>query len=152
MKLIHNEYLQLSIRLILGGLFLYAGVGKITSPLDFAAMIYNYKILPDELIGLAAAAIPWIEVLSGLCLLAGLRTKGGALAISGLLAVFIVILIISAARGLDVECGCFSGVERRVGFLAIFEDLLMLAGASFVLFVDQVKLTPYAFLIERTKS
>ena len=152
MKLLHNEYLQLSIRLILGGLFLYAGLGKITTPLDFAAMIYNYKILPDELIGPAASAIPWIEVLSGFCLLAGLRTKGGALAISGLLAMFIVILIISAARGLDVECGCFSGVERRVGFLTIFEDLLMLTGALFVLFFDQVKLTPYAFLIERTKS
>ena len=152
MKLLHNEYLQLSIRLILGGLFLYAGLGKITTPLDFAASVYNYKLLPDELIGPVATAIPWIEALSGFCLLMGLHTKGGALAISGLLAVFIAILIISAARGLDVECGCFSGVERRVGFLAIFEDLVMLAGALFILSFDRVKLTPYAFLVGRNKS
>ena len=152
MKLLHHDYLQLAIRLIMGGLFLYAGVGKIITPLDFAAMVYNYKLLPDELIGPAATAIPWIEALSGFCLLMGLHTKGGALAISGLLAIFIAILIISAARGLDVECGCFSGVERRVGFLAIFEDLIMLSGALFILFFDRAKLTPYALLIGRSKS
>jgi uncharacterized membrane protein YphA (DoxX/SURF4 family) len=152
MKLLHNDYLQLAVRLIMGGLFLYAGIGKITAPMDFASMIYNYKLLPDGLIGPVAAAIPWIETLSGFCLLAGFRVKDSSLAISGLLAMFIVILIISAARGLDVECGCFSGVERKVGFLAIFEDLLMLAGALFILFFDQVKLAPFTFFTGRNNS
>ncbi|SHJ88410.1 Methylamine utilisation protein MauE [Desulfofundulus thermosubterraneus DSM 16057] len=116
------------------------------------ASVYNYKLLPDELIGPVAVAIPWIETLAGVCLLLGLNTKGGALAISGLLAMFITILIVSAARGLDVECGCFSGVERTVGFLAIFEDMVMLTGALFVLYFDRVKLTPYTFLTRRNKS
>ena len=151
MKLLHNDYFQLALRLIMGGLFLYAGIGKITIPLDFAASVYNYKLLPDELIGPIATASPWIEVLSGFCLLMGLYTKGGALAISGLLAMFIAILIISLARGLDVECGCFSGVERKVGFLAILEDLVMLASALFIVSFDRVKLTPCAFLIGMNK-
>jgi uncharacterized membrane protein YphA (DoxX/SURF4 family) len=152
MKLLHNDYLQFAVRLIMGGLFLYAGIGKITAPMDFASMIYNYKLLPDGLIGPVAAAIPWIETLSGFCLLAGLRVKGSSLAISGLLAMFIVILMISAARGLNVDCGCFSGVERKVGFLAIFEDLLMLTGALFILFFDQVKLAPFTFFTGRNNS
>ncbi|RKO65583.1 MauE/DoxX family redox-associated membrane protein [Desulfofundulus salinus] len=152
MKILHNDYFQLAVRLIMGGLFLYAGLGKIFAPLDFAASVYNYKLLPDELIGPVAVAIPWIETLAGVCLLLGLNTKGGALVISGLLTMFITILIVSAARGLDVECGCFSGVERTVGFLAIFEDMVMLAGALFVLYFDRVKLTPYTFLTRRNKS
>lgn len=152
MRLLHNDYFHLAIRLVLGGLFLYAGIGKIVTPLDFAATVYNYKLLPAGLIGPIATAVPWLEAMSGFCLLMGLHTKGGAMAISGLLAVFIAILIISAVRGLDVECGCFSGVERRVGFLAVFEDLVMLAGALFILSYDRVKLTPYAFLTGRRKS
>ncbi|MCL6449410.1 MAG: hypothetical protein K6U04_14905 [Armatimonadetes bacterium] len=58
----------------------------------------------------------------------GFKVRGGALAISTLLGVFICLLVVSALRGLDVECGCFSGAERRVGWLAIAEDLAMLAG------------------------
>jgi len=136
----------------MGGLFLYAGLGKIFAPLDFAASVYNYKLLPDELIGPVAVAIPWIETLAGVCLLLGFNTKGSSLAISGLLTTFIIILIVSAARGLDVDCGCFSGVERTVGFLAIFEDLAMLAGALFLLYFDRVKLTPLAALTGKNKS
>jgi len=152
MKLLHNDYFQLAVRLIIGGLFLYAGLGKIIAPLDFAASMYNYKLLPDELIGPVAVAIPWIETLAGICLLLGFNTKGGSLAIAGLLTMFIIILIISAVRGLDVDCGCFSGVERTVGFLAIFEDLAMLAGALFILYFDRVKLTPLAALTGKYKS
>jgi len=152
MKILHNDYFQLAVRLIMGGLFLYAGLGKINNPIDFASQIYNYKLLPGEMIGILAVVIPWFEVLAGACLLLGLNAKGGAFTISGLLALFIAVLIISAVRGLDVECGCFSGVERRVGLLAITEDMAMLTGGLFLLFFDRVKLTPYRFLISPFKS
>lgn len=152
MKILHNDHFQLGVRLIMGGLFLYAGLGKISSPIDFASQIYNYKLLPDQIIGLAAVVIPWLEVLAGSALFLGLNAKGGAFTISGLLALFIVVIVISAVRGLDVECGCFSGIERRVGLLAVFEDMAMLAGGLFLLFFDRVALSPYKFLISQFKS
>lgn len=142
MRFLRNDYLHLVIRLIMGGLFIYAGLGKILNPLDFAASIYNYELFPDFVIGLGAIAIPWIEALAGLALVLGIKVKGGALTISSLLAVFICLLVISYIRGLDVECGCFSGVERHVGLLAISEDVFMLAGALFVLFFDRVRIAP----------
>jgi uncharacterized membrane protein YphA (DoxX/SURF4 family) len=145
MSILRNDYLHLLIRLIMGGLFIYAGLGKILTPLDFASSIYNYKLFPDFVVGLAAATVPWIEFLAGLCLVLGFKVRGGALAISTLLVVFICLLVISALRGLDVECGCFSGVERRVGWLAIAEDLAMLTGGLFVLFGDRLRLAPASF-------
>lgn len=125
----------------MGGLFIFAGLGKILAPLEFASSIYNYKLLPEIMIGLAAVTIPWIELLSGTALLLGFKIKGASLSISSLLVILISILIISAARGLDVDCGCFSGVERHVGWLAIFEDLAMLSGALFIYFFDRGKIS-----------
>lgn len=152
MKILNNDYLHLAVRLFMGGLFLYAGLGKIIAPLDFAASLYNYKLLPEVLIGLVAGTIPWIEAVTGVALLIGLNVRGGALALSGLLLTFITLLVVSAARGLDVECGCFSGVERTIGFLAIFEDSAMLAGALFLLFFDRVKIGPYPAVLNHLKS
>ncbi|MCL6449409.1 MAG: DoxX family membrane protein [Armatimonadetes bacterium] len=65
MSILRNDYLHLLIRLIMGGLFIYAGWGKILAPLDFASSIYNYKLFPDFVAGLAAATVPWIEFLAG---------------------------------------------------------------------------------------
>lgn len=149
MKFWKNDYFQLAIRLVMGGLFLYAGLGKIADPLGFASVIYNYKIVPGPMIGFVAVIIPWVEAVAGLSLILGFKVRGGSFVISSLLVLFICIIIISAARGLDVECGCFSGVERRVGLLAVAEDLLMLAGSAFVLFLDQTKIIPYKLLLNR---
>ncbi len=148
MKILKNDYLHLAVRLLMGGLFLYAGVGKVITPMDFAASIYNYKLLPDVMIGPVAVAIPWIETLAGVALLLGFSVKGGSLAISGLLTMFISIIIISAVRGLDNDCGCFSGVERTVGLLAIFEDSAMLAGALYLLLFDRARITPYTVVLK----
>ena len=152
MKILHNDYIHLAVRLIMGVLFIYAGVGKIIDPLGFAASIYNYKLLPDAMVGIAAVVIPWLETVAGTALILGFKSKGGSLAISGLLTLFIFIIVISAVRGLDVECGCFSGVERAVGYLAIFEDSVMLAGALFLLFFDRERLVPYKLIMDRTKK
>lgn len=131
-----GDYMQFAVRIIMGGLFIFAGFGKILDPVEFASSIYNYKLLPEVIIGLAAVTIPWVEFLSGTALLLGMKIKGASLSIASLLIIFISILIISAARGLDVDCGCFSGVERHVGWLAISEDLAMLLGALFIYFFD----------------
>ena len=152
MKMLNNDYFHLVVRLIMGVLFLYAGIGKILDPLGFAADLYNYKLLPETLIGLVAVILPWFEALAGAALILGVKAKGGALAISGLLLLFIIVIAISAIRGLDVECGCFSGVERTVGWLAIMEDTLMLVGAMFLLLFDRVKLTPYRVFASRPKE
>jgi uncharacterized membrane protein YphA (DoxX/SURF4 family) len=95
-------------RLIMAGIFIYASIDKIAHPAAFAKDVYNYQILPDALINLAALVLPWLELFLGLCLLAGFWLPGAVLAVNGLLIVFLSALVFNLARGLDVNCGCFS--------------------------------------------
>jgi len=118
-------------RLILAGIFIYASLDKIAHPAAFAKDVYNYQILPDALINLAALVLPWLEMFLGLCLLAGIWLPGAVLTVNGLLIVFLAAHVFNLSRGLDVNCGCFSTgsdtpamsagwyLLRDVGFLAV---------------------------------
>jgi len=149
MKLLQNDYLHLAVRLLLGGLFLYAGLPKIFDTMGFASSIYNYKLFPSPIIGLTAAFIPWVEVLAGLALVLGVKVRGASLLISLLLVVFVSLTAISAMRGLDIDCGCFSGVERKANWLAIFEDLALLGCSFFIFYFDRLRVSPIALIKKR---
>jgi putative oxidoreductase len=121
-----NKTLLLVFRLALGGLFVYAGVVKVLDPLDFAQNIRNYRLVGQSLSFIAAVVLPWLEILAGVALAAGIWKRASALIISGLLVFFIVLTLVTIARGLDVECGCFGALSRKSGFGVILEDLGML--------------------------
>jgi rhodanese-related sulfurtransferase/uncharacterized membrane protein YphA (DoxX/SURF4 family) len=95
-------------RLFLGGVFVYASYDKILHPVPFAEIVYNYQILPDLLVNLAALFLPWIELLVGLSLILGIGLPGAVLICNLLLVVFFSTLIFNMARGLDIDCGCFT--------------------------------------------
>jgi uncharacterized membrane protein YphA (DoxX/SURF4 family) len=149
MKILNNDYLHLAIRLLIGGLFLYAGLPKILDTMGFASSIYNYKLFSSPVIGLTAAFIPWVEVLAGLALVLGVKVRGASLLISLLLVVFVSLTAISAMRGLDIDCGCFSGVERKANWLAIFEDLALLGCSFFIFYFDRLRVSPIALIKKR---
>ena len=96
------------LRLFLGAIFVYASYDKILSPAAFAEIIYNYQILPEALINFTSIFLPWLELHLGLLLILGFWLPGAVLISNSLLLVFFATLIFNAARGLDVDCGCFS--------------------------------------------
>jgi len=107
-------------------------------------------------VGLTAAVFPWLELTSGAFLLIGILMKAeGCLAFGcsrpgvrgrdGLLArrsslllivlqlgLFILVLLITMARGLKIDCGCGLFTERQVGIGAILEDALLLGAAGWL--------------------
>ncbi len=99
--------IRLIARISLGVVFLYAAYGKILYPEAFALSVYNYKILPDNLVNLTAVFLPWLEAVCGLALVCGVFTRGAAFIVSGLTLVFLAALGFNLYRGLNVECGCF---------------------------------------------
>jgi uncharacterized membrane protein YphA (DoxX/SURF4 family) len=113
-------------RFVLGGLFVYAGLVKALEPLDFAQNIRNYALVGQSLSFIAAIVLPWLEILAGACLVAGIWKRGAALVISGLLIFFIVLTVVTMIRGLDIDCGCFGAIDRKAGLSVILEDLAML--------------------------
>jgi uncharacterized membrane protein YphA (DoxX/SURF4 family) len=129
---------QISARLIMAGIFIYASFDKIAHPAAFAKDVYNYQILPDALINLTALVLPWLELVLGLCLLAGVWMPGAVLSANGLLLAFFSALLFNMARGLDINCGCFStGSETPAmspGWFLI-RDALFLAVAIFLFYV-----------------
>jgi uncharacterized membrane protein YphA (DoxX/SURF4 family) len=124
--MIRNKHVLCAFRLIIGGLFIYAGVIKIADPLGFARDIQNYRILPPAACLFIALALPWFEALSGAFLIVGIFKRTSAWLLSFLLAGFIVLVIITMARGLDVDCGCFGSLSRKADGRLILEDALML--------------------------
>jgi uncharacterized membrane protein YphA (DoxX/SURF4 family) len=99
--------LALLFRLLLGGLFLWAGLSKVGSPLQTLATIYSYQIvLPDWLAATMAASLPWIEILLGLALLAGLWPPVTLAWTAALLLAFTTLTAQAWWRELPIDCGC----------------------------------------------
>ncbi len=141
-QILYNRWVAFAVRLALGALFIYSACPKIADPPGFAQMLSNYKLLPDACVGAAALFLPWLEMVAGICLVAGIMRRGAALWIAVLLVVFMGALAVNIARGVAVDCGCFSvTVSRRSHAeliasmkLDIVRDLGMLLMALFTLF------------------
>ncbi len=131
-----NKYLLLIFRIILALVFIYAGIEKISNPKDFAQAIANYKLLPISFVNLFALILPWLELISGILLLFGVAVKENSFVITFLLGIFIVAIIISLFRGLDISCGCFgTNLGTKIGITKVLENVgLFLFGIILVIF------------------
>ena len=123
------------IRWLLSFVFLYAGATKLADPKAFAALIDAYGIVPDSMLMPVAVGLPLLEVVAAIGLMADVRGSLGI--ISGLMAVFIAILVYGVRMGLDVDCGCFGpeDIEFRAyhGLReALYRDLVMVAGIAYL--------------------
>jgi uncharacterized membrane protein YphA (DoxX/SURF4 family) len=99
----------IAIRLLLGGLFLAAGLSKVGAPLQTLATVYSYQIvLPDWVANTVAHTLPWMEILLGLGLLAGLWLPVTVGWTAAVLLVFTVLTAQAWWRELPIDCGCIN--------------------------------------------
>jgi putative oxidoreductase len=135
--LLRGSYATLVSRLVLGGVFLVAGATKIPDPGGLAASIRSYELsLPEWFVSFSAHALPYLEVMLGLYLLAGLFQKVSAWATTGFTFLFLLALLQGALRGLEIDCGCFgsSAGETNSLWLAAARDVgLLLLGLHLAL-------------------
>jgi len=124
--MVRHRAVLLVFRIVLGGLFVYAGAAKALTPLDFAQNVRNYQLVGQSLSFIAALILPWLEILAGAFLVLGIWRRGAALVVSALLVFFIALTVVTMIRGLDVDCGCFGALDRKAGLGVILEDLGML--------------------------
>ena len=131
-SLLKNSWVIFALRIILGIVFLYASFDKIRNPGSFAGNIQNYQMLPYGITNLFSIVLPWVELYVGSCLILGVFVDGAALLSTGMMVMFIIALGQALARGLDIECGCFSQEGSLVGLNILLRDLIWLAMAVFV--------------------
>ncbi|MCI0512162.1 DoxX family membrane protein [candidate division KSB1 bacterium] len=126
--IIRNRYLFILFRGLVGFIFVYAGLEKIAAPAEFARVIYHYRILPWELVHLMAIILPWIELLTGLCLWLGLWIEGTSALMLGMLMLFSIAIGINLIRGVDLACGCHTplGLSDKTNFLKLIEEVLLM--------------------------
>jgi uncharacterized membrane protein YphA (DoxX/SURF4 family) len=126
-------------RLGLAAVFLIAGGTKVGDLAASGRAVNAYRLMPFEVAKVVGAAQPFLEIALGLLLLIGVATR----LIAGIGAVLLVLFIAGIAsawaRGLQIDCGCFSKggelgagqtptygweILRDVGFLVLAGILL----------------------------
>ena len=121
-------------KLVLGGVFLVAGVEKLADPATFSEQIANYQLLP-QLAPYLATALPGLEVLLGALLIAspapGPWLRASALVTGALMVVFTAAVFSVVLRGIDVDCGCFSA-SGAVSWWTVARDVALLGMAGWV--------------------
>jgi uncharacterized membrane protein YphA (DoxX/SURF4 family) len=104
-----SEWFGTLARVVVGGVWLAAGLLKLQDGAEAVRAVRAYHLLPEAIVPTVGHGLPALEIVIGLALIAGALTRGAAV-ISALLQVAFIIGIASAwARGLQIECGCFGG-------------------------------------------
>jgi uncharacterized membrane protein YphA (DoxX/SURF4 family) len=120
-------------RIVLGGVFILSGVGKLLEPREeFLGVVRAFDLLPHSIDFIYAALLPWVELVAGVLLALGLfRRVAASVILLALLSFFIALDHAQNSPEVLAACGCFgvfSGTETVEQILA--RDLgLFLLGA-----------------------
>lgn len=127
------------VRILLGGLFIFAGVIKLGDIQGFAFSVKAFEIFPAEAehaVRLVTFAVPWTELIIGVMLVLGYWTRGAALLLAAILAGFVAGIVSVLARDMNVTCGCFGRFERPctgpIGVCHVIRNAVLLLGTLFV--------------------
>lgn len=118
--------LSLLCRVGLAAIFLYAGLPKTITPQAFLISVRGYALLPDWAIPTFTVVLPSVEVFVGVLLLLGVWVRPSTTVIVGLVVMFLIAIGQALHRGIDIDCGCFSGGGHRLGWDLVARDIGML--------------------------
>ncbi len=138
-------------RLVLAGIFVYAGYAKLTMGMHprpsigvalsfFALQVDSYQILPTWGVNFVAHTLPFAEIVLGLLLLLGVGLRIWATLITLIMLGFFAAVVRSYALGLQINCGCFATPEPLT-IKTVFRDGALVALA--------LVMTIFAFLEAR---
>ncbi len=131
---VKNKFLDLGLRLIVGIVFLIAGIGKLPEHSEFVDVVLAYKILPFSIAVFYASVLPWLEITIGSCLILGLFTKPFSLLSIPIIVSFIFANATALSFGTGEDCGC-GGVLIVMDYkVALIIDASLLIGASLIFF------------------
>jgi uncharacterized membrane protein YphA (DoxX/SURF4 family) len=124
-------------RLVLGGIFVYAGFSKLLLPnthlwpmfvlkfslsmnlASFAQQVESYKMISPEASQAVAHILPFVEIVLGLLLLIGWRLRIWATAITVIMAGFLAVVTRAYLLHMDINCGCFGTPEKLTGMTVV---------------------------------
>lgn len=123
--------------LVAGVAFIRAALPKIEDPEKFAMTIYLYDAIPETAVNAVAIYLPWLELLCGAALLLMPRRRPAAgLLIAGMLLVFTGLMVSVIARGIVIDCGCFSVGDggNTIGWDNVLRNAGLIAATGLALY------------------
>ena len=124
-------------RLVLGGIFIYAGFSKLLLPnthlwpmfvlrfslsmnlSSFAQQVESYKMISPEASQLVAHTLPFVEIVLGFLLLIGWRLRIWSAAVTLIMAGFLTAVTRAYLLHMDIDCGCFGIPEKLTGMTVV---------------------------------
>ncbi len=104
-----RPWLGLVVRLVVGGVWIAAGLLKLPDPAESVRAVRAYRLLPEAVVHAVGYGLPFLEIAVGALLVLGLATRVAAGLSATLFVLFIVGIASAWARGLQIDCGCFGG-------------------------------------------
>lgn len=120
-------------RILLGAIFLAAGVGKLRYGSEFLGSLSSYPFISPDLAQTLSLALPIVEIILGILLMSGIFYRlalGASLFLTG---VFLGANLYQLAAASKSGCDCFGGVFPISHWQALGLDVLMLMTALILL-------------------
>lgn len=125
----------LSMRWMLGVIFIVGVIHKIKSPGSFIVTLSGYRLLPDFIITPAAYVILAGELLATVMLFLNLPA-GGAVALL-LLLIYTIAILVNLLRGRrDIDCGCAGpAVRQTLSAWLVYRNIGLMAVSALTMLV-----------------
>jgi uncharacterized membrane protein YphA (DoxX/SURF4 family) len=130
-------------RLVLAGIFMYAGYAKLFLPnfipwplfalrfslstnlSNFAVQVESYKLLSPAGVSFVAHTLPFAEIILGLLLLIGWQFRIWASLITLILIGFLGVVSRAYLLHMNINCGCFATPEPLTGMTVVRDGMLV---------------------------
>jgi uncharacterized membrane protein YphA (DoxX/SURF4 family) len=139
-------------RLVLGGIFIYAGFSKLLMPnthfwpmfvlkfslamniSSFAQQVESYKMISPEASQMVAHVLPFVEIALGLLVLIGWRLRIWATAITAIMVGFLSVVTRAYLLHMDINCGCFGAPEKLTGMTVVRDGVFTVLAVLMTVF------------------
>ena len=127
-QFVYSPKVQFTLRVVVGLLFVVAGVAKMFDTMGFARIIGNYHLVPSSWVMPLAILIPYLELAIGLMILLDFYRRLAIIVGSILIIIFTTVsMYMYLKTGVASDCGCYGKLIIRKNNLALLiENSLIL--------------------------
>ncbi|MFZ3121875.1 MAG: MauE/DoxX family redox-associated membrane protein [Thermodesulfovibrionales bacterium] len=138
---------SLLFRILLGLIFLFAGLAKISDPVRFMLTLREFGLFPETVIPFLTLYLPWLEFVLGLFLMIGLLYRPSAFLLACLNTLFGIAILTVIVRGMEIDCGCFGlladilKIPDMADMKAVIRNIIFIGMCLYIFFAKRTLLS-----------